>query len=299
MTRWCSVLGFGLLLFGCEERSRPAEQLYFKELAPPVGVTVAVLDDISTNTPAGGKISVVALVDPEIDRDELTRLTRSFFQQASGRRRGFAEGRARQIEMLFYDSKEKAAMRGDNWLARVELTPPDTEPIYSNRQRVPLLRWVKEALGRQPQYSGVVKPKILVDPEAMSVEVTIPFVTYDGSGRYVDDVTFQRATTEFSSLAIALFTKLEQLKRLTFVGEHQGKPLLQVSLTRDQYRQVNLRQVEEGLGEFRGRLINMKLAGKTSDKKMQRMLSKKRRRMYREVFAILGDDNVMVSRSLR
>lgn len=292
-------LALACLQAGCPNDKLPEKPLYFPELRPPVGVSVEVIDDVNTNTPAGGSITVITVVEPGIDRGELDRLMQAFYRQASARRRGFRDGPARQIDLRFYDSKEKAAMRSDNWLARVELTPPDAEPTYSNRQRLPLLRWVKEALGDQPQYAGEVKPQLLADPEALAVEISLPFVKYDGSGDYVDEVTFARATTDFASTAIDLFEKIEQLKQLTLVGTHRGATLLRVVLTREQYRQVNLRQVEESLGEFRGKLINMKLAGKVDDRKMETMLAKRRRELYREVFELLPKENVEIARQLQ
>lgn len=61
---------------------------------------------------------------------------------------------------------------------------------------------------------------------------------------------------------------------------------------------MNLRQVEEGLGEYCGQLINMQLAGKTNDKKMTKLIDKRRRRVYRDVFDLLGEKNVVLGKKL-
>lgn len=102
-----------------------------------------------------------------------------------------------------------------------------------------------------PQYTGTIKPRILVDTDRLSAEITVPFVEEDGSGNWVKTVTFSRATTTLTATVRDVFGKVEQLKKLTFIGTHEGKTVIKVWLTRSQAQQLNLRQVEEHLSVCR------------------------------------------------
>ena len=77
---------------------------------------------------------------------------------------------------------------------------------------------MQKTLGPQPEFSGQIKPQILTDPNTMSVELTIPFVNSDGSGQYVEKLTFERASTEFSSYMLTLFGRIETLQKVTFIA---------------------------------------------------------------------------------
>ena len=129
----------------------------------------------------------------------------------------------------------------------------------------------------------------------MAVEVTLPFVKYDGSGEPVDVVSFQRATTAFSSTTRAMFDKIPDLEIVTFVGTHGGETVIRVRLTRHQYRQLNLSQVEESLGETERPPDGDALARRIGDKGMERRLNARRRKLYREVFALLPENSVTIA----
>jgi hypothetical protein len=299
-TALVAMVALGLLgQAGCPGKQPDRKQLYFKPLLPPVGIAVDVVRDVSFDTPEGGTLQVLSVIQPNLDRDELNQLMRSFFRQAKSRRRFRGGASAKQIDLRFYDSEAGAKQGGQDWLGQAAYTPTSTEPVFTNHQKPPLLKWAKRAFGPQPQYAGEIKPRILVDTESMAVEVTLPFVKYDGSGQPVDRVSFQRATTAFSSTTRNMFDKISELEAFTVVGTHHGETVIRVRLTRHQYRQLNLNQVEESLGELRGRLMEMYLARRIGEKAMARRLSVRRHRLYRDVFALLPPKDVIIAPGLR
>lgn len=290
----------GSAVTGCPKKEKSKEKLYHDDLRAPVGVKVKIVKDESLN-PASGttSVTVVAAIDRDLDRDELDRLMRTFYRQAKGRSGFRTDGRPEKIDLRFYPSEAQAKAGGTDWIAKVERTSAKAEPKFENKQKLPLVKWTKKALGRMPQYTGELKPQILADSEERSVQITMPYVKQDGSGAYVDKLTYQNATTTFASSVIAVFEKVPQIQKLTFIGLHKDKPVLKVTLTRPQYAQLNLRQVEESMGAFQGKFMNKLLAKQISDKVVQKKVAKQRHKVYREVFGRLPEDQVTIAKSLR
>ena len=115
---------------------------------------VDVIRDVSFDTPEGGTVEVLSVVQPDIDRDDLDQLMRSFFRQVKTRRRFRGGASAKNIDLRFYDNEAKARLGKEDWLGQAAHTPTHTEPVFNNHQKPPLLKWAKAALGPQPQYSG-------------------------------------------------------------------------------------------------------------------------------------------------
>lgn len=298
--RWLLAMLAALLVVppGCKEVGTK-KQLYFRELTTPVGVgKVSIVTDQNLNTDAGGEITINATVEPEIDRDEFDRLMESFYRQARDRR-GFAKGdRASKIEIRFFTS-EAAAKAGKDWLGEVLGDSGPQPKSKTNRQKAPLLKWAKKVLGKQPEFSGSLKPQLLADPVAMSLELTIPFVSDDGSGKYVETLGYVKAITEWVSYTRSLFEKIGELKKFTFVGRHNDQTVMKIWLTRDQYIKLDLQQVEEGLGAFQGQFIEPIMSKQISEKAVEQKVIKQRRKVYRETLAKLPKEQVELDQSLR
>jgi hypothetical protein len=277
---------------GCEDKKKEKKQVYFDDLRPPAGAKATIVRDESFNRAAGGETIVRIAVMPDIDRDNLDRLMRSLYRQLKGRA-GFKKGgEVETIDLRIYTSKAKAKAGGDDWLASVSRRSKSDKPVFSNKQKLPLLKWVKKALGRMPQYTGSIKPRILVDADRLTAEVTLPFVEEDGSGKWVKKVTYNRATTTLTSTVRAIFGKVEKIKKLTFIGTHEGKQLIKVTLTRPQAAQLNLRQVEESVSAFAGKFVNqLKM-----DKKAERKIKKFRRKVYKEALGRLPKEQVFIDK---
>lgn len=281
---------------GCKEEAR--KQLYFPDLTPPLGVgKVTVVSDVSMNPDTGGECTVISVVQPDVDRDELDRLMSSFYRQVKDRR-GFRKGDSpARIDLRFYVREDQAKATGSDWLAQVLYS--GGEPTMTNRQKAPLLKWVKKALGNQPEFSGPLKPQILADPQAQSLEITIPFVSDDGSGKYVEKLGYVKAITEFVSYTRTLFDKIGELKKLTFIGKHDDAVVMKIWLTREQYNEIDMRQVEENLGAFQGQFIELILSKQISEKAVEAKVIKERRRVYRETLARLPKEQVELAQGLR
>jgi hypothetical protein len=281
----------------CEQPAK--KKLYFREPVAPVGVgKVTIVSDHNANTEAGGEVTVVATVEPEIDRDELDRLLSSFHRQVR-ERRGFARGdRPQRIVVRFYTTEAAARAGGGDWLA--ELTASGGAPEQkTNRQKAPLLKWAKKVLGKQPEFSGALKPQLLADPNAMALELTIPYVADDGSGKYVEKLGYVKAITEWVSYTRALFERIPELKKFTFVGRHNDAVVMKIWLTRSQYNALNLQQVEEGLGAFQGQFIEPIMSKQISEKAVEQKVIKQRRKVYRETLGRLPKEQVELDQSLR
>ena len=60
-------------------------------------------------------------------------------------------------------------------MAQVVHKLPATEATFANRQKLPLLKWARKALGRMPQFTSELKPQLLADPDTMELELKIPY----------------------------------------------------------------------------------------------------------------------------
>jgi len=296
----CGVL-LAVAVIGCEEKKKTKDQLYFKDLTPPLGIKVKIIKDISKN-PKGGGVSIVRTsVEPDVDRDDLDRLMRSFFRQTKARS-GFSGGTVSKIDIRFYTSEAAAKAEGENWLASVQRSSTTAAPKFVNKQKLPLLKWAKKALARTMVLfkKGKVQPRILADPKALALEISLPFVKGDGSGDLREKVTFITGTRVWVGLVLPLFRKIEQLEKVTYIGTGKGnKVLFKVRLSREQLQQLELRKVQEGLGAFQGKLINKRLAKQITDKQFSRLTAKQTKKVYKKVLSRLPKDQVMVDKSLR
>jgi len=288
------------LLTGCKKLEK--EQLYFADLTPPLGVgKVEVVKDISLNKPTGGEINVVTVVEPEVDRDELDRLLQSFFRQVKVRR-GFSHGeRPERIDLRFYTTRQAAEAGGDDWLARAARPSSAAQPTYTNKQKAPLLKWTTNILKpSMPSFTGELKPQILADPIKMDVEITWPFVTDDGSGKYVEKLSYGNATQTFYATVRELFEKLEGLKKVTFIGKHDGNVVMKIWLNRDQYVGLNMTHVlETQLHAYQGQFVELLMSKKVSEKEVERKTDKRRHKVFRELFARLPKEQVELVKDLQ
>ena len=283
----------------CDQKRRK-DRLYFDDLSPPVGFEkVKIISDKSLNLPGGGVITVLTVVDPEIDRDDLDRLMKSFYRQVATRG-GFAKpGGAERVDLRFYDSEEKAKADGKDWLGQVLRISGEAHPHYENRQRIPLGKWITQALGSQAPFTGALKPTVTTADEKMAATVKVPFVKQDGSGEYVDTINFNLAVREFTHHAMTLFDRVKPLQELTFAGIHQGETVITVTLTRAQYDDLKLRELEAQLAAFQGDLVSHLHDGSLKEREFQRKATSERSRVYRDLLAKLPEEQVTLAKALR
>ena len=295
---WGVLLVLGLALTGCEKKDAVKDQLYFPTLRAPLGLDVKIAEDRSDNLAEGSAVRVRAYVEPSADRDELDRLLRSYFRQVKDRG-GFLDGAVSKIDIRIYSSAAAAKAGGADWLAAASRTSKKAEERFQNRQQIPLLKWAKKALKpMMPVYTGALKPRILADPKGMSLEVTLPFVEEDGTGQAVKEVSFTRATGAWAGLVMKLFGSIEGLRKLTFVGRHHDEALIKVTLTREQMKLVDLRQVEEQLGAFQGSFMEKLISRKIDHLQVAKKVAKQRKKVYRQVFARLPKEQVFLAKGL-
>lgn len=300
MGHGCRAIAMLLVLQGmaCKD-DKPKDQLYFPDLNAPVGAgKVNVVSDVSLNKPTGGEITVLTAVGPDLDKDELDRLMASFYRQVKERRGFRGSGKPELIDLRFYGSEGQAKAGGDDWLARVSASGTG-EPTTVNKQKPPLLKWAMKKLGKMQEFTGSLKPQVLANTTAMSLDMTVPIVELDGSGKYVENLTYVRAITEFVSYSMALFEGIPELKKFSFVGRHNDQTVMKIWLTREQYVGLDLRKVEEGLGAFDGQFIELLMSKQITDKAFEAKKIKQRRKVYRETLARLPAEQVELEKDLR
>ena len=301
MRRALVALGLALVATtGCKKMVK--ERLYFPELKPPLGVgKVEVIDDVSLNKPTGGEITVITVVEPNVDRDELDTLMRSFHRQVKVRR-GFAKGnRPETIELRFYTSKKAAEAKGEDWLAHVAQNASTAEPTFVNKQKPPLLKWTNKVLKpAMAPFTGDLKPQILADPDAMTVEITYPFVEDDGTGKPVEKLSYAKAVQAWYGTTRELFEQLEGLKKVTFTGKHNGETVMKIFLTRDQYTALDITNyLEKELHAFQGQFVELLMAKQVTEKEVERKTDKRRRKVFREIFSRIPKEQVELAKDLQ
>ena len=274
------------------------ERLYFGDLTPPVGAgKVEVILDQSDNPTTGGEITVKAVINPDIDKDELDRLLLGFYRQAE-KRRGFqVKGKPVKIDVRLYDNSGKAEAGGDDYLGRAFINNGDPEATYENKQKAPLLKWAKKAIGKDAAFTKD-KVQILGDPKAMELDVTMPMVEYDGTGNYKEHVTFEKFSTEWSSTVIALFEKIPGLKQIAFSAKHHDKIVAKIVITRELYDKIDLKQMEESLGAFVGQFYQDLVSQKLTSEKVEQMVKEQRRKIYKEALDTFPEGAVAIDKDL-
>ncbi|MCA9670509.1 MAG: hypothetical protein KC503_33160 [Myxococcales bacterium] len=295
-----SLLAFVLVAFGCEQKKQTKDRLYFDDLKLPIGAKAKIISDVNLNPAGTTSVQVVGVVPKKIDRDDLGRLMRSLWRQVK-RRKGFrGKGTPDKIDIRLYTSEAQAKAGGTDWLGQVLRVGQTAKVTYTNRQKLPLLKYAKKAIGKLPQYSGTLKPQFLADADTMELEVKVPFVASDGTGQYLKKLSYTTLTTTFSSWTRTLFEKIPKLRKLTFEGKHDDEVVVRIWMTREQYEQLNLRQVEEGINAYRGKFVNRMLDGNPRTAKMvEKKAAKKRKKVYREVFARLPKEQVQLAKKYR
>ena len=293
------LTGLALLLGAVSCKTEEVkERLYFDDLKPPVGAgKVEVILDQSDNPSTGGEITVKAVINPDIDKDELDRLMLGFFRQAE-KRRGFqVKGKPVKIDIRLYDHGGKAEAGGDDYLGRVSIKSGDPEATYENNQKAPLIKWAKKAIGKDAAFTKD-KVQILGDAKTMQLDVTMPMVEYDGTGNYKEHVTFEKFSTEWSSTVIALFEKITGLKQITFSAKQHDKIVAKIVVTRELYNTIDLKQMEESLGAFVGQYYQDLVSGKLTSEKVEAMVKEERRKIYKEALATFPEGAVVIDEDL-
>ena len=285
---------------GCKDG--PGAQVYYKDLKPPLGVggDVKIVSDVSLNPDSGGVINVELAIDEKIDKDNIDRILNSLYRQCQKRKKFRGKIRAKVVDIRLYTSEATAKAKGDDWLARVYRGPSDLEPTFTNKQKPPLAKWARKAMRNAPLFPGELKPEWKTDYNKMQLSVTVPMVIDDGSGKYVEILTFEKFCVEFSSYVITLFEKLDDLKVLTFSAKHNDKVVGTITVTRDQYNALDIKHEEEMLGAFHGELLQRMLSKERglTEEKLTKLAHAKRREVYTKIFEQLGEGAATVDEDL-
>ena len=282
-----------LLLAGACEKPRK-ERLYFATLKGPIGFGhMKVVKDISLNPKTGGTVSVQAVVKPDDDRDELTTLMKSIYRQVKGRKALFRKhkGKLREMDIRFYSNEAKATAAGDDWLCRFSWSSGG-EVKYENKQKLPLLKWAKKILGKSGKY------KVLADADAISLDYTEPFAVAEGAKP--DKLKYEVFGNDFIRTTDDLFTRIEQLKKLTYTRTHQDKVVAKIWLTRQQFTDMDLRgTLEREYNAVVGPLVQDLATGQMKEAKYIQIKTKQLRKTVRKLLGKLPKEQVELVKQLR
>ena len=278
---------------GCLKKPRK-EKLYFDELKPPVGFShVKIVSDESKNPETGGHVTATAVVKPDEDRDELEVLMKSLYRQAAGRKSGFKKhkGKLEKIDIRLYDSESKAKAAGEDWLARVSRASRNSEESYENKQKLPLLKWGKKALGKGNY-------QLLEDHEALSLEYSDPFL--DHEGKPVKKISYEIFANDFIRTTDNLFKKITQLKKFTYLRKHEDKVVAKIWLNREQFTGLNLRStLEQKYNAVVGPLVQDLATRQITEAKYIKIKTKQLRKVMRELLEKLPKEQVELIKELR
>ncbi len=237
-TRWTLLVPAALLALcvasGCLKKPRK-EKLYCDPIRPPVGIEgFKVVTDLNMNPETGGYVTINAVVKADEDRDELDRLLKSLFRQAKGRKSDFKrhKGKLDRIDIRVYDTEAKAKAGGKDWLARVSRVSRSSEESYENKQKLPLLKWAKKALGKGTY-------QVLADHEAVSLEYSDAFMDFT-TNKPKEKISYEVFANEFFGTMSTLFMAIKQLKKCTYIRKHEEKVVGKIWLSREQFERIGL-----------------------------------------------------------
>ena len=296
-TRWTLLATAALLalgIWGCMKKPRK-EKLYFDPIMPPVGINgFKVVTDLSLNPETGGTVTVNAVVKADEDRDELDRLIKSLFRQAKGRKSRFKrhKGKLGKIDIRLFDSEAKAKAGGKDWLARVSRVSRNSEESYENKQKLPLLKWAKKALG-QGTY------QLLADHEALALEYSDAFIDFE-TKKPKEKVHYRNFANDFITTTNAVFTGIKQIKKYTYVRKHEGKVVAKIWLSRAQHDELQPRQFwEQNYNAVIGPLVLDMATKGMPDSKVIKLRNKQSRKALRELLGKLPKEQVELIKELR
>ena len=263
---------------GCEQKQARA-RLYFDDLRIPLGLTgVEILSDRSLNAETGSSIEVIAKVPSKIDRDDLDRLMKSFYRQSVARRGFVGSGLPGRIDLRFYQDANEARVGGDAWLGRALRAVGGIgglirESTNSSTGKVGT---------KSPGDAAAVLPKSANRPLSANrkrgeLTIKLPYVSENGSGAWRQTLKYEQAVREFLGVSQTLFAEVNGLRRLQFVGIYKDHPVLTVSLSKEQFDQLNVVATEERLSAYEAQFINDLAIERVSEKVVQQKTATARR----------------------
>lgn len=283
-----------LLAMGCPKEA--PKKLTFAPFRAPSGVPdPETIRDEGIDQPGRVGIETVLVVPATIEWEQLSRLLDSIGRQARAREGFKHAAHAQFVDVRIYDHVEDTS-NANSWLGRLQIQG-DKEPVAENRLPFPLEKKVQELIAKRPEY-GSIKPTAEAQDVEGHLTVRVPYVV-EGEDRYRKQVDFGSAIQEFDSWALLLFRKFPALREFAFIGEHQGKDLVKIRITRAQYDDINIAKVEEDLGAFSGEFLVGQMQGAISDQKVAAKFAKKQCELYGAMLARLPKDQIAIAASLK
>jgi len=275
-----TLFGLALLaLAGCSSGpSAPAGPA--PETASPKDSPLAyqVLEDKTDNN----AVEYHALVPDSTKHDDVQKLLEYLYRHLSTRRDDEPASIAAYV--YFNEAAYKTPPRAP--IAQVVRKSGENGPTFENK--VPLEFWqeIQEALGPRHDDKFKLKPKVERNDADKSLTLTVPY-TEPGEDRWADKLSFNQAMNTFTDDAQALFEKVPDLRQLTFVGTYKDKDVVHITLTRDDYKAVQLRDIDERIGQHHGTAFLKLATGKGTDKSVAKENASAIAKEYRTMLAQL------------
>jgi hypothetical protein len=311
-------LGCALALASCSTETKPAERVCCEQPKIPAGVTpfVVVADDVTGPSDGEKVIMRVGLSSP-IKRDQVYPVLHTLYRHVMKR------GSFEPIHFVatVYPSETAAKSGGDSgWIARIVREQSDIAPKCENNVKYDLGEQVGRAFASQTgrgeeedandtchmAEKKVVahvddkfthKPSYKLDAPRGAVEITYPYLEM-GKDEYVGTLKFNSAMRDWIAHTTSLFRKVDGLKEITFVGVHEDKPVVKISVTRQQF-ESSLASLQEDVAAHAAITFASLGLHKKDDKGAEKEQSAFHSKTYKSALATLPKDQVFVSPKLK
>jgi hypothetical protein len=307
------------LLSSCSTESAPPPKACCEQPKIPSNVTpfVVVADDVTGPSDGERVIMRVGLSSP-IKRDQVYPVLHTLYRHAMKR----TSFEPIHFVATVYASESAAKTGGDsNVVARIVREQSDIAPKCENKVTYDLAEQVARAFasetgrGEDADDSNdtchlaekkVVahlddkfthKPSYKLDAARQAVEITYPYLEM-GKDEYVANLKFNSAMRDWIAHITGLFRKAEPLKEVTFVGVHDDKPVVKITVTRGQF-ESSLASLQEDVAAHAAITFASLGLHKKDDKGAEKEQAAFHSKTYKSALAMLPKNQVFVSPKLK
>lgn len=170
-------------------------------------------------------------------------------------------------------------------VASVVQRPGDVGPAFDNK--IPLEFWqqIDQAIGHSDK-GWKLEKQLQRDDAKKSLQYTVNY-TEPGKDAWADHLSYNLALNEFTDAARNLFEKVPELASLTFIGRWKDETVVQITLDRATYQQLNIPDIEEQIGQLHGRAFLELATNHGSDAQVAKNNSARLAGVYKKMLAAL------------
>jgi hypothetical protein len=141
------------------------------------------------------------------------------------------------------------------------------------------------------------RPQLSVDPAAKSAEVTYPFLEL-GKDEFAANLKLNSAFSYWIEFTTSMFRRAPDLARFSFVGIHDGEPVLKVAMTRAEFG-GGFSTLQEDIAAHAALTFQKLGMNMASDKAAEKEQDTFRTKTYKTALGTLPRGQVMIARHLK